>query len=111
MRDNVVDGLLASLNLLSIRIWDFYHELFFNCHDHLHNVQRVQAQVILEAVSYTHLRAHETPEHLVCRLLLEKKKKKKNTALKHVYKNKITQPTKKKSNTYKTNKTLKKKIK
>src|SRR5678815_2788536 len=28
-------------------------------------------------VSYTHLRAHETPEHLVCRLLLEKKKKRK----------------------------------
>src|SRR5674536_368238 len=28
----------------------------------------------LPAVSYTHLRAHETPEHLVCRLLLEKKK-------------------------------------
>src|SRR5678815_5899154 len=27
----------------------------------------------MEAVSYTHLRAHETPEHLVCRLLLEKK--------------------------------------
>src|SRR5674536_343036 len=25
------------------------------------------------AVSYTHLRAHETPEHLVCLLLLEKK--------------------------------------
>src|SRR5678816_1227820 len=24
-----------------------------------------------DAVSYTHLRAHETPEHLVCRLLLE----------------------------------------
>eukprot|EP00658_Telonema_sp_P-2_P028389 TRINITY_DN2175_c0_g1_i2.p1 TRINITY_DN2175_c0_g1~~TRINITY_DN2175_c0_g1_i2.p1 ORF type:complete len:210 (-),score=34.39 TRINITY_DN2175_c0_g1_i2:98-727(-) len=29
-----------------------------------------------QPVSYTHLRAHETPEHLVCRLLLEKKKKK-----------------------------------
>eukprot|EP00658_Telonema_sp_P-2_P043604 TRINITY_DN31529_c0_g1_i1.p1 TRINITY_DN31529_c0_g1~~TRINITY_DN31529_c0_g1_i1.p1 ORF type:complete len:153 (+),score=17.70 TRINITY_DN31529_c0_g1_i1:155-613(+) len=28
----------------------------------------------IKAVSYTHLRAHETPEHLVCRLLLEKKK-------------------------------------
>ncbi|WP_324186079.1 RNase H family protein, partial [Campylobacter coli] len=28
----------------------------------------------INAVSYTHLRAHETPEHLVCRLLLEKKK-------------------------------------
>ena len=29
--------------------------------------------VTCNAVSYTHLRAHETPEHLVCRLLLEKK--------------------------------------
>ena len=28
----------------------------------------------VEPVSYTHLRAHETPEHLVCRLMLEKKK-------------------------------------
>ena len=28
-----------------------------------------------EAVSYTHLRAHETGRNLVCRLLLEKKKK------------------------------------
>ena len=27
-----------------------------------------------EAVSYTHLRAHETDQYLVCRLLLEKKK-------------------------------------
>ena len=27
-----------------------------------------------ETVSYTHLRAHETSLHLVCRLLLEKKK-------------------------------------
>src|SRR5678816_2222002 len=32
-------------------------------------------QEYLASVSYTHLRAHETPEHLVCRLLLEKKKK------------------------------------
>ena len=30
----------------------------------------------LEAVSYTHLRAHETVLDLVCRLLLEKKKNK-----------------------------------
>eukprot|EP00658_Telonema_sp_P-2_P009772 TRINITY_DN13629_c0_g1_i1.p1 TRINITY_DN13629_c0_g1~~TRINITY_DN13629_c0_g1_i1.p1 ORF type:complete len:165 (-),score=62.06 TRINITY_DN13629_c0_g1_i1:23-517(-) len=30
----------------------------------------------VKPVSYTHLRAHETPEHLVCRLLLEKKKNK-----------------------------------
>ena len=27
------------------------------------------------SVSYTHLRAHETDSYLVCRLLLEKKKK------------------------------------
>src|SRR5678816_4796507 len=26
--------------------------------------------ICLGSVSYTHLRAHETPEHLVCRLLL-----------------------------------------
>src|SRR5659263_770174 len=31
-----------------------------------------------EPVSYTHLRAHETRHDLVCRLLLEKKKKKNN---------------------------------
>src|SRR5450759_3410937 len=29
----------------------------------------------MQAVSYTHLRAHETRHDLVCRLLLEKKKK------------------------------------
>src|SRR5665647_3649899 len=28
-----------------------------------------------DSVSYTHLRAHETDSYLVCRLLLEKKKK------------------------------------
>src|SRR5665213_3731959 len=30
----------------------------------------------IEAVSYTHLRAHETGRNLVCRLLLDKKKTK-----------------------------------
>src|SRR5678815_2016025 len=36
--------------------------------------QRGLRQIISDVtVSYTHLRAHETPEHLVCRLLLEKK--------------------------------------
>ena len=30
---------------------------------------------VAKAVSYTHLRAHETGRNLVCRLLLEKKKK------------------------------------
>ena len=36
---------------------------------------RVDFNVPLDAVSYTHLRAHETRHDLVCRLLLEKKKK------------------------------------
>src|SRR5674536_375483 len=42
--------------------------------EHVSRASRMQ-----RPVSYTHLRAHETPEHLVCRLLLEKKKKQKHT--------------------------------
>src|SRR5665648_1155911 len=38
----------------------------------VHLTQEVQSFI---AVSYTHLRAHETRHDLVCRLLLEKKKK------------------------------------
>ena len=45
------------------------------------------------AVSYTHLRAHETVLDLVCRLLLEKKKHKNNK------KKTKTQKKKKKQNT------------
>ena len=41
------------------------------------------------AVSYTHLRAHETGRNLVCRLLLEKKKKKKTPLKTRKKKNKI----------------------
>src|SRR5664280_3455686 len=37
---------------------------------------RAQEYLITTPVSYTHLRAHETVLDLVCRLLLEKKKKK-----------------------------------
>ena len=43
----------------------------------LHELSRsLNRQLDLQAVSYTHLRAHETVLDLVCRLLLEKKKKK-----------------------------------
>eukprot|EP00658_Telonema_sp_P-2_P035912 TRINITY_DN26055_c0_g1_i1.p1 TRINITY_DN26055_c0_g1~~TRINITY_DN26055_c0_g1_i1.p1 ORF type:complete len:183 (+),score=22.28 TRINITY_DN26055_c0_g1_i1:307-855(+) len=35
---------------------------------------QLKSSLVSHPVSYTHLRAHETPEHLVCRLLLEKKK-------------------------------------
>ena len=37
-------------------------------------VVKTAAPVNVMAVSYTHLRAHETKANLVCRLLLEKKK-------------------------------------
>ena len=33
----------------------------------------LQCEAVSKAVSYTHLRAHETRHDLVCRLLLEKK--------------------------------------
>ena len=36
-------------------------------------------------VSYTHLRAHETGRNLVCRLLLEKKKKRKQETIYYTY--------------------------
>ena len=39
------------------------------------SVNAAAPALLTQAVSYTHLRAHETPEHLVCRLLLEKKKR------------------------------------
>ena len=40
------------------------------------------------SVSYTHLRAHETGRNLVCRLLLEKKEKRKKNAVAYPEKNK-----------------------
>src|SRR5450756_2935985 len=51
----------------------------------------VQERLKLGAVSYTHLRAHETRHDLVCRLLLEKKKiKLKITAFMKLTPEKIT---------------------
>ena len=38
------------------------------------NAYYVDKTNLIAAVSYTHLRAHETDSYLVCRLLLEKKK-------------------------------------
>ena len=45
------------------------------CHLDLDDLQR-STDVVAAPVSYTRLRAHETVLDLVCRLLLEKKKKK-----------------------------------
>eukprot|EP00831_Metopus_contortus_P027892 TRINITY_DN23338_c0_g1_i1.p1 TRINITY_DN23338_c0_g1~~TRINITY_DN23338_c0_g1_i1.p1 ORF type:complete len:118 (-),score=24.28 TRINITY_DN23338_c0_g1_i1:105-458(-) len=41
----------------------------------LDRIDEVFQELRIMSVSYTHLRAHETSLHLVCRLLLEKKKK------------------------------------
>src|SRR5659263_740760 len=54
---------------------------------------------VVGAVSYTHLRAHETRHDLVCRLLLEKKKKTNKTNTKKKKKN--TKPTNRKTKEHK----------
>ena len=50
----------------------------------------------IHPVSYTHLRAHETDSYLVCRLLLEKKKKNQTTKKKTKTKKKKIKKKKKK---------------
>ncbi len=58
--------LLNTINLKKVvrRFWPFYEVYGFR-----------------DPVSYTHFRAHETPDHRVCRLLLEKKSFNKNIIL------------------------------
>src|SRR5665811_11153 len=61
-----VIGMVSQSNNLdrALTVWEnlFYHARYFG--------------MTAKAVSYTHLRAHETVLDLVCRLLLEKKKTK-----------------------------------
>ena len=45
-----------------------------------------------QTVSYTHLRAHETPEHLVCRLPPAKKKHTQSITQQHLYHYQSTYP-------------------
>ena len=54
--------------------WFRIQEMFRLDSFHMYGV--IGLAVIVGAVSYTHLRAHETVLDLVCRLLLEKKNKK-----------------------------------
>eukprot|EP00831_Metopus_contortus_P013300 TRINITY_DN15392_c0_g1_i1.p1 TRINITY_DN15392_c0_g1~~TRINITY_DN15392_c0_g1_i1.p1 ORF type:complete len:134 (-),score=15.68 TRINITY_DN15392_c0_g1_i1:85-486(-) len=67
----------------SLELRSHYEDQFYYYQDHQH--QNLQPNSIggqfdfiyyccVYPVSYTHLRAHETSLHLVCRLLLEKKK-------------------------------------
>src|SRR5678815_3948138 len=50
-----------------------YYEKFVTVFPDINKLAAAKDEKIYKPVSYTHLRAHETPEHLVCRLLLEKK--------------------------------------
>ena len=52
--------------------------LRFDCRFSAIDIKYLEAWIAYIPVSYTHLRAHETDSYLVCRLLLEKKKTKKN---------------------------------
>src|SRR5665648_1214719 len=64
-------GMTAAVLIL---IWVQNEMNFDNFHPQSESIYRLTTK----AVSYTHLRAHETRHDLVCRLLLEKKKKKYN---------------------------------
>ena len=64
-----------------------YKDRIFEVFQRLHDKQKIAGTgiglAIVKTVSYTHLRAHETVLDLVCRLLLEKKKKKNKTLNSH----------------------------
>src|SRR5678816_463556 len=49
---------------------EIFYQLEGELNLHYLGKDRKAELALLKAVSYTHLRAHETPEHLVCRLLL-----------------------------------------
>src|SRR5678815_4627958 len=59
-------------DLIGGRLWDeygswpMYSKFFDNMGPLPHHVHHNDEKAALIAVSYTHLRAHETPEHLVC---------------------------------------------
>ena len=78
-------GIHAEPTTFGLKLASFYAEFSRN-RDEISKAQKAHVQSCgrhveafsasrpQEAVSYTHLRAHETLRHLVCRLLLEKKK-------------------------------------
>src|SRR5690606_35677830 len=89
---DVIDRLLHGCDLLGILIRDLRLELLFECHHQLDRVERVGAEVVDEGSvvrdfllfhpqllgddrSEEHTSELQSRENLVCRLLLEKKKK------------------------------------
>src|SRR5680860_1154443 len=89
--DSEVDQLAVDFNVLDpVRIFYFKENIIYLHHGHkkrdeelLDLSKKFKFNIVVSghthiSVSYTHLRAHETDSYLVCRLLLEKKKKKQN---------------------------------
>src|SRR5659263_739481 len=78
----------APLTRFQFRSCEFGHLLsgmrpgFANVRTDFSRSQRRVFAAAINPVSYTHLRAHETRHDLVCRLLLEKKKRIKETKTK-----------------------------
>src|SRR5678815_4804358 len=68
----IVTCLLAPPTVI-VGIFGMNFDVIPFAHTHVGFYLTVFMTLIIPAitVSYTHLRAHETPEHLVCRLLLE----------------------------------------
>src|SRR5680860_1789727 len=67
---NEIDRQIGLCEKLSLCIEDHRHQSYVR-----HSIGSMVRQRTMQiAVSYTHLRAHETDSYLVCRLLLEKKK-------------------------------------
>src|SRR5674476_1627064 len=72
LKKTVVSGRALSLFfLIRLMISSNYSDLTM-----FHMKEFLPLWILYIPVSYTHLRAHETGRNLVCRLLLEKKKKK-----------------------------------
>ena len=93
--------LFQQLQLVNQAFWQRIHDTcvsdsnlkafltFFSLSSSISYSLETQLQKIRPPVSYTHLRAHETGRNLVCRLLLEKKKKKNtNKATPYAYEKK-----------------------
>mgnify|MGYP003378696726 CR=1 FL=1 len=64
---------------------DFSNDFIVIENEELKRRPDLHAVVNILPVSYTHLRAHETVLDLVCRLLLEKKKRTQESFLRHKY--------------------------
>ena len=66
----VVQQVNGKYKVKSTNLKDLYNQ----CTDLIEKIDNLEIHHVPRAVSYTHLRAHETCADLVCRLLLEKKK-------------------------------------